>query len=65
MNWNALKDGQCPKCGGDLHQPTDSRFVSCIKRGCGFTIGESKLKEIIRPKPRGTPQGDGWERFDS
>jgi len=63
MNWKALKDGECPKCGASLIQKPDVAILECGKRDCDFTISEMKLRELITKPPRARePQGDGWER---
>lgn len=66
MNWNALKDGRCPKCGKMLYQNADARMLTCSNRSCAFRISEEKLAKIIsKPARSAQPRGDGWERFDS
>ena len=46
MNWKALKNGKCPKCGEILKQGT-SAYLVC---SCGFKISEAKVWNIIKEK---------------
>lgn len=48
MDWKALKDGRCPKCGKMLF----SRGVMLVCSAGDFTIRESRLKEILAEKPK-------------
>jgi len=52
MNWKALKDGRCPKCGAMLYEHHSGGTLACSKQSCGFTIRESRLKEILQSPPR-------------
>lgn len=50
MNWNALRDGKCAKCGAKLHMGIFDLQYSCTK--CDFVIGKEKFEKIAYGPPR-------------
>lgn len=60
MNWKALKDCKCPKCGGDLSLVKPIFTVdtyTCTK--CDFKIRIGKFEEIINSMY--APKKKNWE----
>ncbi len=46
MNWEALKDDECPKCGEPLQEIEDLGVWDCSSFDCDFTIKSAKKEEI-------------------
>ena len=44
MNWGNLKQNKCPQCGHDLSDKLKGKVFVCT---CGFTISDSKFREIV------------------
>lgn len=44
MNWKALKDNKCPKCGSDIFRRQIDDY-GCIR--CGFYCKLEKARKII------------------
>lgn len=49
MNWPALLQYQCPKCGSKLNSEglLDTKLF-CSAPFCDFKIGEAKMNEILK-----------------
>ena len=45
MDWNNLKNNQCPKCGVQLTQ--NARFCKCINVDCDFSCSVRKFNQIV------------------
>lgn len=67
MNWKALKDGLCPKCGKALKDSglwLDSiPALRCPDKSCDFKISESRFKKIFAPKTKSTAYQSEDERL--
>lgn len=44
MNWGALADNMCPKCGSELEEDSLGNF-RCYE--CDFKIGAERLEQIL------------------
>lgn len=58
MNWKALHDGNCPRCGLMLedHGENWSDYLFCTGSHCLFKINRVRLKEILESKPKPKPR---------
>ena len=45
MNWNKLKDYECPKCEAPLEHQLDNEIHACTQ--CEYTIGVEKFNQLI------------------
>lgn len=64
LNWVALLDNECPKCGRMLEEVTFLDIRKCEDSDiCGFVITERKLRELtpelIREKEKQEAQKEG------
>jgi hypothetical protein len=49
MNWRALKNNECPSCGGELREADGLGLIKCEEFGstCSFSVYEERLSEIL------------------
>ena len=46
MNWAALRNNKCPKCGGAVYGVNG--YIACARaHDCGFKITEERMSEIV------------------
>ncbi len=46
MNWKALIDEECPRCGANLGDIEDD-MVTCSDEDCTFSITREKMDELL------------------
>jgi len=55
MNWDALKNMACPKCGSSLDEAGNAMYA-CVRNTCDFRITKKRFDEVVeslyKPKAR-------------
>lgn len=47
MNWPALVESECPKCGKPLQEDEVEHRFECSSFDCGFSISQEKFEDIV------------------
>ncbi len=62
MNWNKLKDNQCPKCNKPLFWNDGATLIYC--GNCDFKISAEKYKTIVRKTLKPSAPYKPWRPED-
>lgn len=47
LNWDALAEHECPKCGKPLEEEETTHRYECSSFDCAFSISQEKFEDIV------------------